>query len=73
MPVHHRHLDVPRLVAVANHVQLRCTRHLKLDVTRNFLKDWLASKATVPRLGHYGHGSRMDPEEAYRRLSRARA
>ena len=34
----------------------------------------LASKATtVPRLGHYGHGSRMDPEEAYRRLSRARA
>ena len=31
----------------------------------------LASKATIPRLGHYGHGSRMDPEEAYRRLSRA--
>ena len=23
MPVHHRHLDVPRLIAVADHVQLR--------------------------------------------------
>ena len=52
---------------VPNQFNRICTRHLKLDVTRNFLKDWLASKATIPRLGHYGNGSRMDPKEAWRR------
>ena len=57
---------------VPNQFNCICTRHLKLGVTHNFLKDWLASKATIPRLGHYGHGSRVDPEEACRRLSRAR-
>lgn len=58
---------------VPNQFNRICTKHLKLEVTRNFLKDWLASNATIPRLGHYGHGSRTDPEEACRRLSRARA
>ncbi|MDD9980228.1 MAG: hypothetical protein OXU81_02545 [Gammaproteobacteria bacterium] len=28
---------------VPNQFNCICTRHLKLDVTRNFLKDWLAS------------------------------
>jgi len=52
---------------VPNQFNRICTKHLKLEVTRNFLKDWLASKATIPRLGHYGNGSRMDPGEAYQR------
>ena len=58
---------------VPNQFNRICTKHLKLEVTRNFLKDWLASNATIPRLGHYGNGSRIDPDAAYRRLSRARA
>ena len=47
-----------------------CTQHLKLQVTRLFLKDWLASKAAIPRLGHYGHASRIEPEVMYRRHRR---
>ena len=52
---------------VPNQFNRICTRHLKLDVTRNFLKDWLASKPTIPRLGHYGNASRLDPEATFRR------
>ncbi len=52
---------------VPNQFNRICTTHLKLDVTRNFLKDWLASKVAIPRLGHYGNGSRMDPDAAFRR------
>lgn len=52
---------------VPNQFKRVCTRHLKLEVTRNFLKDWLASKPTIPRLGHYGNESRIDPEIAFHR------
>ncbi len=52
---------------VPNQFHRICTKYLKLDVTRSFLKDWLTSKAAIPRLGHYGKDSRMDPEAAYRR------
>ena len=52
---------------VPNQFTRICTKHLKLDVTRNFLKDWLASKATIPRLGHYGDASRIDAEATFRR------
>ncbi len=52
---------------VPNQFNRICTKHLKLDVTRSFLKDWFASKATIPRLGHYGNHSRMDPDAAFRR------
>ena len=52
---------------VPNQFNRICTRHLKLDVTRNFLRDWLASRPSIPRLGHYGEESRMDPEIAFRR------
>lgn len=52
---------------VPNQFNRICTRHLKLEVTRNFLKDWLAARPTVPRLGHFGNGSRIDPEVTYRR------
>ena len=52
---------------VPNQFNRICTKHLKLDVTRSFLKDWLAAKATIPRLGHYGNGSRIDPDTTFRR------
>lgn len=52
---------------VPNQFNRICTHHLKLDVTRNFLKDWLASKPNIPRLGHFGNSSRMDPDAAYLR------
>ena len=52
---------------VPNQFNRICTRHLKLEVTRNFLKDWLASKATIPRLGHFGKVSRIDAETTFRR------
>ena len=38
---------------------------MKLEATRLFLKDWLASKETIPRLGHYGKGSRIDSDTLY--------
>ena len=52
---------------VPNQFNRICTRHLKLDVTRNFLRDWLASRPSIPRLGHYGDKSRIDPDIAFRR------
>ena len=52
---------------VPNQFNRICTRHLKLEVTRSFLKDWLASKPTIPRLGHFGNSSRIDEDAAYRR------
>ena len=52
---------------VPNQFNRICTRHLKLEVTRNFLKDWLAARPSIPRLGHFGNGSRIDPHITYRR------
>lgn len=52
---------------VPNQFNRICTRHLKLDVTRAFLKDWLAAKPSIPRLGHYGRKPRMDDDSAYQR------
>ena len=52
---------------VPNQFNRICTHHLKLDVTRNFLKDWLASKPVIPRLGHFGNSSRIDPDASFRR------
>ena len=47
-----------------------CTRNMKLEATRLFLKDWLAYKEAIPRLGHYGNGSRIDIDVMYRRHRR---
>lgn len=52
---------------VPNQFNRICTKHLKLDVTRSFLKDWLTAKPTIPRLGHYGNESRIDPETTFHR------
>ena len=57
---------------VPNQFSRICTRHLKLEATRLFLKDWLASKNGIPRLGHYGASSRVDDDTMYRRHLRKR-
>ena len=56
---------------VPNQFSRICTKNMKLETTRMFLKDWLASKTTIPRLGHYGIQSRMDLNTMYRRHLRS--
>lgn len=48
-----------------------CTSSLKLEVTRNFLRDWLASKAAIPRLGHGLDESQVDVDQMYARHQRS--
>lgn len=48
-----------------------CTSSLKLEVTRQFLQDWLASKESVPRLGHGLEGSQVDIDEMHVRHIRS--
>ena len=50
---------------VPNQFQRTCTQNLKLEVTRQFLRDWFACKDSTGRLGHYGNGSRMDDDAMY--------
>ena len=42
---------------VPNQFSRICTQNMKLEATRLFLKDWLACKEAIPRLGH--HASRL--------------
>ncbi len=56
---------------VPNQFDRTCTQKLKLEVTRSFLRDWLSSKPSIPRLGHYGDRSRMDEDVAFRRHGRS--
>lgn len=44
-----------------------CTQGMKLEATRHFLRDWLASTDAIPRLGHYGTESRVDDDTLYKR------
>ena len=55
---------------VPNQFSRICTQSMKLEATRLFLKDWLACKEAIPRLGHYGNGSRIDMDVMYRRHRR---
>jgi len=57
---------------VPNQFQRTCTQHLKLEVTREFLKDWFSSKPSIHRLGHFGDEARIDPETAWKRHGRNR-
>ena len=43
-----------------------CTQSLKLEVTRQFLRDWFASKESIPRLGHGLPESQVNAEQMYR-------
>ena len=56
---------------VPNQFSRICTKNMKLEVTRMFLKDWLACKDGIPRLGHFGEHSRMDLNVMYRRHRRS--
>ena len=51
---------------VPNQFRRSCTKHLKLEPTRQFLADWLRGKWETPRLGHHGTASRIDPGVRYR-------
>ena len=42
-----------------------CTKVLKLETTRMFLKEWFANKESTERLGHFGNQSRIDDDEFY--------
>lgn len=44
-----------------------CTQSLKLEVTRQFLRDWLASKKTIPQQGHGLDESKVDTEQLHKR------
>ena len=43
-----------------------CTQSLKLEVTRQFLRDWFASKKGIPRQGHGLEESQVDLRQLYR-------
>ena len=55
---------------VPNQFRRICTTNMKLGATRLFLRDWLACKASIPRLGHFGSTSRVDSKAMYARHQR---
>lgn len=55
---------------VPNQFRRICTTNMKLEATRRFLGDWLAGKASIPRLGHFGAASRIDGKAMYARHRR---
>lgn len=44
-----------------------CTQSLKLEVTRQFLRDWFASKKDIPHQGHGLDESKVDTDQLYQR------
>ena len=48
-----------------------CTNSLKLEVTRQFLRDWFASKESIAREGHGLDKSQIDEDQLYRRHIRS--
>ncbi|MDE0442639.1 MAG: hypothetical protein OXL38_11015 [Gammaproteobacteria bacterium] len=48
-----------------------CTASLKLEVTRMFLRDWFASKESIPRLGHGMESSLVDVDQMHARHVRS--
>ena len=55
---------------VPNQFRRICTTNMKLGATRLFLRDWLAAKESIPRLGHFGSASRIDGDAMYARHRR---
>lgn len=47
-----------------------CTLSLKLETTRMFLRDWFASKKTIPQQGHGLSYSLVDPDQMHERHTR---
>ena len=57
---------------VPNQFERICTQHLKLEATRNFLRDWFSREPSIARLGHFGDCSRIDLDTAHDRHLRNR-
>ena len=57
---------------VPNQNQRICTKNLKLETTKLFLRDWFLGEEGNSRLGHYGDGGRLDDDEMYRRHKKHR-
>ena len=55
---------------VPNQFRRTCTRALKLECTRMFLRNWFAGKEGIPRLGHSYGESQIDRDLLYRRHRR---
>ena len=55
---------------VPNQFRRSCTSNMKLLPTRQFLRDWLACKNSIPRLGHFSSEPRVDAEAMYARHRR---
>ena len=49
-----------------------CTKNLKLEPTRLFLKEWLANKQSTERLGHFSNESRIDDDTTFNQHIKAR-
>ena len=47
-----------------------CTQSLKLEATRQFLRDWFASKSSIPQQGHGLAESQVDTDQMYARHTR---
>lgn len=45
--------------SLPNMLSRTCTLSMKIFTTNNFLVDWLAQKAGIERLGHYGENSKI--------------
>ena len=43
-----------------------CTQSLKLEVTRQFLRDWFGNNETIPLLGHGLNDSQVNTEQVYK-------
>lgn len=52
---------------VPSFFQRTCTQSLKVEVTRLFLKEWLAARSGSIRRGHFGNASKISPDDLYRR------
>ena len=57
---------------VPNQHQRICTKNLKLETTKLFLRDWFFGEKGNSRLGHYGDGSRLDDDVMYERHKKYR-
>ena len=56
---------------VPNQFSRICTKNMKLEATRMFLKDWFGCNESIPRLGHFGSQSKIDLSTLYRRHIRS--
>lgn len=52
---------------VPNQFSRICTRNMKLETTRHFLREWFACKDKISHLGHFGADTRIDSKAMYAR------